>query len=195
MLVGLALLGVLAGDERAAWAQPALAVSSPSPHSFVVDDQTTGVSRELVGFETFVVVSVNTGEEVVVEMSGPLGEPSEASMRALQHQFRCLRTREEASIAPALVALLARLARELGGRLELVSGYRAPLYSRDHSFHTRGEAADIRVPGWKAFELREVARKLGVPGLGVYPASGMIHVDVRETPFRWTDWTGPARAK
>jgi uncharacterized protein YcbK (DUF882 family) len=148
---------------------------------------------EVTAIETFQIVSVNTGEDVTVEMSGPLGAASEASMRAVTHLFRCLRTGKEEAIAPALVSVLARLAREVGGKLELVSGYRTPANGHDHSYHGRAEAADVRVPGMTAFKLRQVAQGLGVAGLGTYPTTRMIHVDVREVPYAWTDWSGPSQ--
>ncbi len=149
------------------------------------------VAAEVTAFETFRIVAVNTREEVVVEMSGPGGAASEASMREVARLLRCLRTQTEHEIDPALVAMLHRIAREAGGTVELVSGFRAPTHARDHNFHTRGQAADIRVPGMKTLELRALTRRLAAPGVGYYPVSKMIHVDVRDVPFAWTDWSGP----
>lgn len=153
------------------------------------------VAAEVTAFETFRIVAVNTGEEVVVEMSGPGGVPSEASMRDVARLLRCLRTHTEHDIDPALVTMLHRIARETGGTVELVSGFRAPTHARDHNFHTRGQAADIRVPGMKTLELRALSRRLSAPGVGYYPVSKMIHVDVRDVPFAWTDWSGPHRSR
>jgi uncharacterized protein YcbK (DUF882 family) len=39
--------------------------------------------------------------------------------------------------------------------------------------------------------MRDAARKLGVRGLGTYPTTNMIHIDVRDDPFSWVDYSGP----
>jgi len=56
------------------------------------------------------------------------------------------------------------------------------------SYHTRGMAADIRIPGMTALMARDLAESMGVHGLGYYPVSGFIHVDVRDDRMRWTDY-------
>lgn len=144
--------------------------------------------KESFAHETFRIVAINTGEVALVEHRE--GEPTDESLEAVKHVFRCLRTQSEHDVSPRLLALLARIAKEAGRDLELVSGYRAPLYARDHSFHVRGEAADIRIPGMTTMELKGLVLALDTPGVGYYPTSKMIHVDVRETRYRWTDWSG-----
>jgi uncharacterized protein YcbK (DUF882 family) len=135
---------------------------------------------------TFTIRAVNTGESVHVQMAGDA--PTEASARALAHLFRCTRTQREHDVDPRLVLALARLAAATGGDLELVSGYRAPKHARDKNFHTQGMAADVRT-----WDLRKLAADQSVPGLGYYPTSKMVHVDVRDVPYKWTDWSGPSR--
>ena len=149
-------------------------------------------AHETFARETFRVVAINTGETVDVEHRE--GEPTDESLAALTHLFRCLRTQSEHEVSPRLVELLARIAKEAARPLELVSGYRAPLYASDHSFHVRGEAADIRIPGMTTLELKALVLALDAPGVGFYPTSKMIHVDVRDKRYRWTDWSGPAAA-
>lgn len=148
------------------------------------------LARETFARETFRITAINTGEFVDVEHRE--GEATAASRAELFHLFRCMRTQGEREIDPRLVDLLARISKEAGQPIELVSGYRAPLWPGDHSFHVRGEAADIRVPGMTTLELRALVNALDVPGVGYYPTSKMIHVDVRERRYRWTDWSGPA---
>jgi uncharacterized protein YcbK (DUF882 family) len=140
---------------------------------------------------SFTIRSVNTGEAVTVAMTNDGPEPESA--RALAHLARCLRTQSEHELDPRLVIVLADIAQETGGDIELVSAYRAPKNGRDHNFHTQGMAADIRVKGTRAWDLRKTASALAVPGLGYYPTTKMIHVDVRDVPYRWTDWSGPSR--
>jgi uncharacterized protein YcbK (DUF882 family) len=105
--------------------------------------------------------------------------------------MRCLRTDSAKPMDPRLIDTLRLIAREVDAPLWLVSGYRAPLNWREHNFHNRAQAADIRVDGMPAWKLRNLARKLGVLGVGYYPTTNMVHVDVRDEPYFWTDWSGP----
>jgi uncharacterized protein YcbK (DUF882 family) len=71
---------------------------------------------------------------------------------------------------------------------ELISGFRSPatnaaLRSKsqgvaENSLHTRGMAADIRLPKAKLASLRNTALAMKAGGVGYYPASQFIHVDV-----------------
>jgi hypothetical protein len=40
-------------------------------------------------------------------------------------------------------------------------------------------------------QVRELARSLGAAGVGYYPTSRFVHVDVRDEPYQWTDTSGP----
>lgn len=140
---------------------------------------------------SFTIRAINTGEIVTVRMLGD--RPTDESARALARLLRCTRTQQEHDIDPRLVAVLSHLAEATGGELELVSGYRAPKHARDKNFHTMGMAADVRMPGIRTGDLRKFAADQHVPGLGYYPTSKMVHVDVRDVPYRWTDWSGPSR--
>ena len=80
----------------------------------------------------------------------------------------------------------------LGGvpnaEIDIICGYRTPWtneFLRTHtsgvaknSLHMQAEAIDIRVPGLKTSKLRDLALTLGRSGVGYYPASDFIHVDV-----------------
>ena len=138
---------------------------------------------------SFVVQSVNTGEEMEIRFNRATGEMEPDAYRHFRHLMRCLHTTAEAPIDPRLIELLYRIASRTGGKIQLVSGFRAPMYSRAKlSYHTRGMAADIRIPGLTTLMARDLAESLGVPGLGYYPVSGFIHVDVRDNRTRWIDY-------
>lgn len=72
--------------------------------------------------------------------------------------------------------------------IQVICGYRSPQtneYLRTHtsgvarnSLHMEAEAIDIRVPGVKTSQLRDTALSLGRGGVGYYPVSDFIHVDV-----------------
>jgi uncharacterized protein YcbK (DUF882 family) len=72
--------------------------------------------------------------------------------------------------------------------INIVCGYRTP-WSNDflrrttvgvasNSLHMAGEAVDIRIPGMPTAELRNVALSLHRGGVGYYPESAFVHVDV-----------------
>ena len=46
------------------------------------------------------------------------------------------------------------------------------------SYHIKGQAVDIYVPGVSLRKLKDVAVGLGQGGVGYYPKSNFIHVDV-----------------
>ncbi len=72
--------------------------------------------------------------------------------------------------------------------IDIICGYRTP-WSNDflrrttqgvasHSLHMQGEAIDIRMPGVSTSKLRDVALTLHRGGVGYYPGSRFVHVDV-----------------
>lgn len=137
----------------------------------------------------FVVQSVNTGEQVEVKLDLATGEVEAQSYRQLRRLLRCLRTGAETPIDPRLVELLFRIAERTGQKIELVSGFRAPMFSTaDLSYHTRGMAADIRIPGMTPLMVRDLVNSMGVKGIGYYPVSQFVHVDVRDQRAQWTDY-------
>jgi len=73
-------------------------------------------------------------------------------------------------------------------RIDVLSGYRSPMTNRflrrhsrgvaKHSYHMKAQAVDIHVPGVRLHKLRSLARSIGMGGVGYYPRSGFVHVDV-----------------
>ncbi|MGA9664836.1 MAG: DUF882 domain-containing protein, partial [Gallionella sp.] len=55
-----------------------------------------------------------------------------------------------------------------------------------HSLHMDGMAADIRIPGHDLRELHKVAIAMQRGGVGYYPRSDFVHVDVGHLRY----WTG-----
>ena len=92
--------------------------------------------------------------------------------------------------------VLARLGRP-AGQVDIVCGYRSPETNEalreqsansgvaEHSQHIQARAIDIRVPGVPTARLRNAALSLEAGGVGYYPVSQFVHVDVG--PVRtWT---------
>jgi uncharacterized protein YcbK (DUF882 family) len=88
-----------------------------------------------------------------------------------------------------LHTIMARLGRP-NGVIDVVCGYRTPWSNAflrggtaasgvaEHSQHMLAKAIDIRVPGVTTARLRDVALSLGAGGVGYYPVSEFVHVDV-----------------
>jgi uncharacterized protein YcbK (DUF882 family) len=88
-----------------------------------------------------------------------------------------------------LHALMARLGRA-DGIINVVCGYRTPETNAalrhgspktgvaEHSQHMEGHAIDLRVPGVSTVQLRNTALSLHAGGVGYYPVSQFVHVDV-----------------
>lgn len=137
----------------------------------------------------FVIESVNTGETMEIRLDLARGEVEPESYRQLRHLLRCQRTGAETPFDPRLIELLYRISQRTGQKIQLVSGFRAPMYSLAKlSYHTRGMAADIRIPGMTALMVRDLAVSMGVKGIGYYPVSQFVHVDVRDERSFWTDY-------
>jgi len=88
-----------------------------------------------------------------------------------------------------LHAMMSRLGR-VNGIIQVVCGYRTPETNEalrhasvktgvaEHSQHMEGHAIDLRVPGVSTVELRNTALSLRAGGVGYYPVSQFVHVDV-----------------
>ncbi|MHB1021637.1 MAG: DUF882 domain-containing protein [Acidobacteriaceae bacterium] len=109
----------------------------------------------------------------------------------LNHFLRDHRTNAVKAYDPREFDLLHDLMAKLGrpnGEIDIVCGYRTPWsnnYLRSHSTgvakhsqHMLAKAIDIRIPGISSERVREVALSLHRGGVGYYPTSNFVHVDV-----------------
>jgi uncharacterized protein YcbK (DUF882 family) len=137
----------------------------------------------------FTLESANTGESMEVKINLTSGEIEPESYRQLRHQMRCLHTTAETPPDPRLIELLYKISQRTHQKIILVSGFRAPMYSRAKlSYHTRGMAADIRIPGMTPLMIRDLAFAMGIKGIGYYPVSQFVHIDVRDNNQYWIDY-------
>ena len=151
---------------------PAAALSEPLPPD-----------RSLSFYNT------HTGELAAVDYchSGCLVSPS---LEKINHILRDHRTGETKDIDVRLLDLLHALSRKAGaGRpYHVISGYRSPRTNAllrangsgvaEHSLHLHGQAVDIRIPGLKLQDLYRAAVSLRGGGVGMYPESDFVHVDI-----------------
>jgi uncharacterized protein YcbK (DUF882 family) len=140
--------------------------------------------RELAFYNT------HTAESAAVEYceSGCLVPKS---LEKINYILRDPWTGETKDIDVSLLDLLNTLARTLrtDEPFHVISGYRSHStneYLRTHggggvaahSLHLVGKAIDIRVPGIKLRNLYRAAVDLHGGGVGIYPGSDFVHVDV-----------------
>jgi uncharacterized protein YcbK (DUF882 family) len=120
------------------------------------------------------------------------------AMAAVKRVLRDFRTGDEHYIEPGLLDLLTALSGQVErkGAYEVISGYRSPMTNamlHEHSsqvasgsLHMQGKAIDIRLDGVELSHLRDAALGLRRGGVGFYPGSDFVHVDVG----RVRQWSG-----
>jgi uncharacterized protein YcbK (DUF882 family) len=140
---------------------------------------------------------LHTGESLdVVYRIGDTYIPS--ALEQLNHFLRDHRTQDVSSYDPAEFDLLHNLLTRLNrpnAIIDIVCGYRSPwsnnfLRTRggtaepsetgvaEHSQHMLAKAIDIRIPGVSTRSLDQAALSLHAGGVGYYPTSQFVHVDV-----------------
>ena len=112
------------------------------------------------------------------------------ALAGINHILRDHRNNEIQDISPALLDLLYSVNSVIEARqpMHIISGYRSPatnamLAARSggvakHSMHLEGKAIDIRMPGRELIQVRRAALRLQGGGVGYYPGSDFVHVDV-----------------
>jgi uncharacterized protein YcbK (DUF882 family) len=145
-------------------------------------------------------VHTHTGERLVAEYCCD-GDLRPDVLAQINHLLRDFRVNEVKAIDVRLLDLLHSLAGELQTRdaFHVISGYRSPktntmLRARGgshtgvatRSLHTVGKAIDIRIPEVPLKELHQAATSLKKGGVGIYPSSNFVHVDVGRVRY----WSG-----
>lgn len=135
----------------------------------------------------------NVKDEADVNIYNDDGSYDIDALAQVTHVLRCRRTDTEKPIDPRLITLLSHVYDHFGGRpLEIVSGYRNQ--RKQTSNHYKATAADIRIKGVAPKKIRAFAETLdtGGMGIGLYPRSLFVHIDVRPLPsYRWIDYSPP----
>jgi len=121
----------------------------------------------------------------------PAGDPAPSLVGRF---LRCHFTNEPTEMDRRLARTLLAAARHFAApRIHIVSGYRHPKYNlmlrkkghevaRD-SQHTHGHAVDFYVPGVSTKALHAWATAQGMGGVGLYVASGFVHMDTGPIRF------------
>jgi uncharacterized protein YcbK (DUF882 family) len=136
--------------------------------------------------------NLHTGESLdIVYRIGDTYIPE--ALEKLNYFLRDHNTQDVSSYDPrefdVLHAMLARLGK-LDSVIDVVCGYRTPETNADlrhhspqtgvaeHSQHMEGHAIDLRVTGATTAQVRDAALSLKAGGVGYYPVSQFVHVDV-----------------
>lgn len=140
---------------------------------------------------------LHTGESLdVVYRIGDTYIPS--ALEQLNHFLRDHRTQDVSSYDPKEFDLLHNLLTRLhrpNATIDVVCGYRTPWSNNflrtaggtetpaetgvaEHSQHMLAKAIDIRIPGVSTRSLDQAALSLHAGGVGYYPVSQFVHVDV-----------------
>jgi uncharacterized protein YcbK (DUF882 family) len=134
--------------------------------------------------------NTHTGERIeIVYRRGELYVPD--ALVKLDHFLRDHNTGDVRHFDPRLYDTLSDLTASVGkprAEIEIVCGYRSPSTNESlrahttgvakNSLHIQAEAIDLRVPGVDTLKLRRAALALHDGGVGYYPHSDFIHVDV-----------------
>lgn len=112
------------------------------------------------------------------------------ALQDINKLLRDHRNNQVAPIDPQLLVLLDRVSAKFGDHptIHIISGYRSPETNEmlhenttgvaKHSLHMDGMAIDVRIPGKDLAKLHTVALAQRAGGVGYYPESQFVHMDV-----------------
>ena len=141
------------------------------------------------GERRLLLVNTHTGE-LLDTLYYRDGAYEAAELGRLDWLLRDHRSSDVAPIAQGLFDLLHELAVAAGRepRYEIISGYRSPGTNAmlaatttgvsSKSLHMQGRAVDVRLAGCPTAELRDLALAKRAGGVGYYPSSDFVHLDL-----------------
>jgi uncharacterized protein YcbK (DUF882 family) len=146
-------------------------------------------AQAVAGARSLAFENLHTGEKLHVEYwNGGTYVPD--ALGAVNRILRDFRSGEVFPIEPTLLDLLDTLRAKLdtASAIQVISGYRSPVTNAKlheassgvaaNSLHMRGMAIDIRIGGRALPTVRAAALSLHAGGVGYYPRSEFVHVDV-----------------
>ena len=134
--------------------------------------------------------NINNGERLTSSLKdGKI--TNKTDLKKLDYLLRDRRTQQIHRIEPQLFSKLYQIQGNLGLRnteIQIICGYRAPAANAamsarsrgvaQNSYHMRGQAIDFRIDGISLAKVRKVAANLNKGGVGYYPRSNFVHIDV-----------------
>ncbi len=157
--------------------------SAPPGKTAPVDDH---------GRPLLVLQGLNIPDRVELTPRGDRGGFSAEDLDRAAHVMRD-HSGNEHPVDPRLLDLVYRIQAHFHAHeIRIISGYRTP-HGGATSNHGKGRAMDLVVPGASDEEVAKLAREEGFAGVGIYPVSGFVHVDIRERSYFWVDTSGPGK--
>ena len=148
------------------------------------------VARDPQGRPMLALTMMNRGDSIAIPALGDDGGFSAGDLDRAAHLLRAM-SGDEHPVDPRTLSLVYRIQTHFGvPEVVVVSGYRVPKPG-SHSNHGKGRAIDMVVPGVADEEVARYARDQGFVGVGVYPTSQFVHVDIRPRSYFWVDYSGP----
>ncbi len=137
-----------------------------------------------------------TSESVAIKISDRKNKVAPTALKSFERMMRSSGNLSH-PIEPRLVALVSVVSNHFGSRpLQIISGFRpyAPTQHTSHSNHNVGHAIDFRIAGVPNEVVRDYCRTLRNVGVGYYPNSTFVHLDVRDTSSFWIDFSKPGES-
>jgi uncharacterized protein YcbK (DUF882 family) len=147
------------------------------------------ITKENPLVKTLAMVNLNTGESGSFTYAEN-GAIDASALEKISILLRDTHNGETHDIHTDLLDLLVTLRQKLNttATYHVVCGYRSQETNEDLAAHTRGVAKnsyhmdgmaiDLRVPGRNLRQVRDAALRLALGGVGFYPRSNFVHVDV-----------------
>jgi len=141
--------------------------------------------------------NIHTGEDFE-GMYWKEGHYDPKALKRLAHLLRDRRNNLEHPMDAKLFDLMHKLQSTLGVKepYQVICGYRskqtnAALHKKSkgvakNSLHMQGKAVDVCLEHTSLKELCQAARSLKAGGVGYYPKSNFVHLDVRPKPAFWS---------
>jgi uncharacterized protein YcbK (DUF882 family) len=203
--IGFALSASAQGPGHARHAAASLATASASASPGAAAAAYMSGRQALIGWHTpsartvesdargrpmLALTTINRGESLAIASDGDDGGFASEDLDRVSHLLRAM-SGDEHPVDPRTLGLIYRIQVHFGvPEIRVISGYRVPRPG-SHSNHGKGRAVDLVVPGVADEEVARFARGLGFVGVGVYPTSQFVHVDIRPRSYFWIDSSGP----
>ena len=144
------------------------------------------------GKKKLVLFALNTQERIDLQAERDSGAFSAHELDRAAHLLREPSSGNEHPVEPRVLDALYRIQVHFDAQeIRIISGYRTPRGGASN--HGKGRAIDVVVPGATDDDVAKFAREMGFMGVGIYPQSGFVHVDVRERSYFWVDASGPGK--
>jgi uncharacterized protein YcbK (DUF882 family) len=164
------------------------AAPRPDPRPVSIERRLSAERRRVAPGELHL-FAINTRERIRIRLYDADGMMRPDAVRQASWLMRDQRANRARSIDPRLLTMLYRLGQHFDSEVQVVSAYRVRyLNATEGSRHGQARACDVRIAGRSNQEVAAfIESRFARVGVGVYPHSGFVHIDSRESTYLWTD--------